>query len=109
MAQAASTLARRMPLDYLGGMSVVVPLTKKAAESFELEKLVAEYLDGGGSINRNGGQRVELRCSCCGYVGRLAVSLDEALHALRQQKRRHCLVTFRSPESTCRISAKQSC
>ena len=83
MAQAASTLAQRMPLDYLGGMSVVVPLTKKAAESFELEKLVAEYLDGGGSINRNGGQRVELRCSCCGYVGRLAVSLAAS-------QTRHC-------------------
>jgi hypothetical protein len=70
-------------LDYLGGMSNVLPLTRKQAEREELERACAAYLEGGGSINRTGGQRVELRCSCCGYVGRLAVSLAAS-------SKRHC-------------------
>jgi hypothetical protein len=63
-------------------MSNVLPL-RKQRESDETARLVAEYLDGGGEISRNGGQRVELRCSCCGYFGRLAVSLAAS-------SKRHC-------------------
>jgi hypothetical protein len=58
--------------------------TKKQRERDELEKLVGTYLASGGEIVRErGGQRVELRCSCCGYVGRLAV-------ALAASSKRHC-------------------
>ena len=65
-------------------MSNVLPLvTRKDRERAETAALVNAYLDSGREINRNGSQRVELRCSCCGYVGRLAVSL-----AVSQQ--RHC-------------------
>jgi hypothetical protein len=64
-------------------MSNILPLTRKQAESAALEKACAEFLRDGGEINRTSGQRVELRCSCCGYVGRLAVSLAAS-------QTRHC-------------------
>jgi hypothetical protein len=64
--------------------SNVLSLTRKQAARISLEEAVAEYLDRGGEISRGRySARAELRCSCCGYVGRLVVAL-----AVRQQ--RHC-------------------
>jgi hypothetical protein len=63
----------------------VLPLVRiKDRERAEIARLVDEFLDNGGEITRDAraGQRVELRCECCGRVG--MVLLEIAL------RRKHC-------------------
>jgi hypothetical protein len=52
-------------------MSVVLPLPK---QSDETARLVAEYLDGGGEISRDGGGKVCVKCNICSLATMVAVS-----------------------------------